>query len=132
QPVYVRSNPAEQTSTTTENKTETTTTANVDTTTGEMLPANIRPIDSTNVKTLVPTQTSDESTESILPKPVPLPLNQTSLKTEKPENAETNVNLPKADLRFLPNLSEMKTGEKMKIAVMINSAAPFRSAVLGL
>ncbi len=129
QPVYVKTNPAE-TSVNTGNKTENTIpTVN---TSGETLTANIRPIDSTNVKTLQVTPTSDSSnnsTESILPKPVPLPLQETSL---KPEPALTNPDAPKADLRFLPNLSEMKAGEKTKIAVMVKSATPFRSAVLGL
>jgi hypothetical protein len=45
---------------------------------------------------------------------------------------EVKANLPKAELRFLPGLSEMKAGEKTRIAVMINSASPFRSTVLGL
>ena len=39
---------------------------------------------------------------------------------------------PIADLQILPTLSEMKKGEKVKIAVMMRSATAFRSAVLGM
>ncbi|MGI8884557.1 MAG: cohesin domain-containing protein, partial [Pyrinomonadaceae bacterium] len=42
------------------------------------------------------------------------------------------VNAPQAQIQFLQNLTEMKAGEKTKIAVMIKSATAFRSAVLGL
>ena len=41
-------------------------------------------------------------------------------------------NAPTADLQFLSGLSEMKAGEKTKIAVMLRSATAFRSATLGL
>jgi Flp pilus assembly secretin CpaC len=127
QPVYVKTNPTE-TSANTQNKAEaTTTTAAVNTANTETFSANIRPIDSSNVKTLQVTPTSDSSTQGILPKPLTLPLQETSLKTE-PANADS----PKAEVRFLPNLPEMKTGEKTKIAVIVRSATPFRSAVLGL
>ena len=106
------------------------------TTTTDTLGANIRPIDSTNVKTLQVAPTSD--TESVLPKPVTLPLQELSLKnepaekTEKAVTTETKTDVPRAELRFLPALPEMKTGEKTKIAVMVKSATAFRSAVLGL
>jgi general secretion pathway protein D len=126
QPVYVRSNSTEISSTAS-NKTETT--AGVNTTNSDPLGAKIRPIDSTNLKTLLPTQTAADQTETVVPKPVPLPLEQTSLKAQM---TEVKANLPKAELRFLPGLSEMKAGEKTRIAVMINSASPFRSTVLGL
>jgi general secretion pathway protein D len=125
QPVYVKTNPTE-TSSKTENTTPT-----VNTSTSEA--ANIRPIDSTNVKTLQITPASDTSTEnSILPKPLTLPLQETSLKTEKTQTTEATADLPRAEVRFLPALSEMKTGEKTKIAVMVKSGTAFRSAVLGL
>lgn len=132
QPVYVRTNPAETSSNT--QTTPAVTTTNVSATNDGTQTANIRPIDSTDVRTVLPTPTSDTSntsTESILPKPVPLPLQQTSL---KPEPALTNTNgvSPTAEVRFLPNLPELKAGEKITIAVMVKSATPFRSAVLGL
>lgn len=121
-PNYVRTNGAEQNT-----KTETTTT-NVSQT-SENVSANIRPIDSTDVRTLQVTPTSDTSTESILPKPMTLPLQETSLKSDVPE---VKNDLPRAELMFVPGLPEMKTGEKMKIAVLVKSAAAFRSAVLGV
>lgn len=126
-PTYVKSNPTE-TSSATENKTEnspenavvTETPVNNNTTA-----ANIRPIDASNVKTLQVTPTSDNSKpeNSILPKPMTLPLI---------EEVEAKTNAPKAEIQFLPALGEMKKGEKTKIAVMIKSATGFRSAVLGL
>ncbi len=122
-PTYVRTNSTE-TSVKTEPNTENTKSNN-----SETLVANIRPIDASNVKTLQVAPTSDNSTETVLPKPMTLPLLETSLKSE---TTETKADLPKADVRFLPNLSEMKAGEKTKIAVMVRSATAFRSAVLGL
>ncbi len=134
QPVYVRTNPTEVSSNQTKTdatKTEATTTAAAaNTRSAETLPSNIRPIDSSNVQTLNFTPTSDTSTETVLPKPLTLPLEQTSLKTETP--ATSDVNAPKAELRFLPSLPAMKTGEKMKVAVVVKSATAFRSAVLGV
>jgi len=130
QPVYVRSNSTE-TSSTTEIKTDAVTNgANVNSTNGgETLTANIRPVDATNVRSVLPAPTSDESTDSLVPKPVPLPLNQTSLKTEQPE---ASVNAPQADFRFLTIPAQMKAGDKTRLVVMVKSATPFRSAVLGL
>ena len=58
-----------------------------------------------------------------------LPLIETSLKAE---NTDAKIDLPKAELQFLPNLPEMKAGEKTKIAILVKSATAFRSAVLGL
>ena len=138
QPVYVRTNPTETSSNTqTTQNTTTTVSASTDGTTT----VNIRPIDSTDVRTVLPTPTSDtsnttetntnNSTETVLPKPVSLPLQQTSLKPE-PTLLNTNTSAPTAEVRFLPGLSEMKAGEKMTIAVMVKSATPLRSAVLGL
>lgn len=126
-PTYVKTNSTE-TSSTTEPKTENTTPTETSNN-GETISANIRPIDASNVRTLQVAPTSDNSTETVLPKPMTLPLLETSLKSE---TTETKVDMPKADVRFLPNLSEMKTGEKTKIAVMVRSATAFRSAVLGL
>lgn len=126
-PTYVRTNSTE-TSVKTEPKTENTTPTETSNN-SETVSANIRPIDASNVRTLQVTPTSDNSTESVLPKPMTLPLLETSLKSE---NTETKADMPKAEVRFLPNLPEMKTGEKTKIAVMVRSATAFRSAVLGL
>ncbi len=132
QPVYVRTNPAE-TSSNTQTTPQQNTTPTVNTSGNGTLTANIRPIDSTDVRTVLPTPTSDNSntsTESVLPKPVPLPLQQTSL---KPEPAlENNAGTPNARVRLLPGLPEMKAGDKTKIAVMVDSSAAFRSIVLGL
>ena len=128
QPVYVKTNSTE-TSSKTATKPETTQPA-ANTANNETVAANIRPIDSTNVRTLPLTPTSDSSTESIVPKPMTLPLQETSLKSDA--STTTNGDAPKAEVRFLPALPEMKTGEKTKIAVMVKSATAFRSAVLGL
>lgn len=85
------------------------------------LAANLKPIDS-GVKTLQIVPTADTSANK-------LTLQQTSLKVTE----ETPIfNAPTADLQFIPNLPEMKKGEKTKIAVMVRSATAFRSAVLGL
>lgn len=120
-PTYVKSNPT-QTSLNTETPTTenqpTTETPKTDTTA-----ANIRPIDASNVKTLQVTPTSDNSTQSLLPKPMTLPLI---------EATEAKTIAPKAEVQFLPNLPEMKAGEKTKIAVLVRSATGFRSAILGL
>ncbi len=120
-PTYVKSD-ATQTSTNTETKTENTP-ALTQVSQTDLKTANIQPIDSSNVKTLQVTPTSDTSTQSVLPKPMTLPLI---------ENAETNAATPKAEVQFLPSLPEMKKGEKTKIAVLIKSATGFRSTVMGL
>lgn len=87
----------------------------------ETILANLRPIE-TSVKTLqiMPPPESANNVETV----------QTSLKAATSENS--NVVAPQAQLQFLTNLPEMKTGEKTKIAVMVKSATAFRSAVLGL
>ncbi len=83
--------------------------------------ANLKPIDS-GVKTLQITPASDTSGGK-------LTLQQTSLKVME----ETPIfNAPTADLQFVPNLPEMKKGEKTKIAIMVRSATAFREAVIGL
>ncbi|MGI8788992.1 MAG: secretin N-terminal domain-containing protein [Pyrinomonadaceae bacterium] len=117
---YVKSTapPASETKTTdaatTENKTEET---NQKT---DSIVANLKPID-TSVKTLqITPPTADSSDKTVT-------VEQTALKTE-----DVKSNAPVADLQILPTLSEMKAGEKTKIAVMIKSATAFRSAILGL
>ncbi len=86
----------------------------------------IKPIDSTNVRTLpvIPTADNSES-ESLVPKPIALPLNQLSLSSSTPAALS-------ADLQFLPSLPEMKAGERTRVAVIVRTPAAFRSAVLGL
>ena len=112
-PAYVKSNAP----TTTENNSTVTTAENkAETPAPDSIINNLRPIDVT-AKTLQITPTADSSEKK-------LDLKETSLKTTE----ET----PKADLQILPSLTEMKTGERVKLAVMIKSATAFRSAVLGL
>ncbi|MEO8073355.1 MAG: secretin N-terminal domain-containing protein [Acidobacteriota bacterium] len=83
--------------------------------------ANIKPIDS-GVKTLQIVSASDTSGGKLM-------LQQTSLKV----TGETPIfNAPTADLQFLPNLPEMKKGDKTKIAIMVRSATAFREAIIGL
>ncbi|MDQ3041624.1 MAG: hypothetical protein M3R11_04500 [Acidobacteriota bacterium] len=82
---------------------------------------NLRPIDVT-AKTLQITPTANSSESK-------LNVEETSLKTAEDT---PKVNAPTADLQILPSLAEMKTGERVKLAVMIKSATAFRSAVLGL
>ena len=80
---------------------------------------NLKPID-TSVKTLQIAPTADSTSGTVA-------LNQTSLKESEAKNAA-----PTAIWSILPTLSEMKTGEKVKLAVMIKSATAFRSAVVGM
>ncbi len=88
----------------------------------------IKPIDSSAVRTIPLNSTSDNSeADSIIPKPIALPLNQLALKS--PETTTTSL---VAGLQFLPMLPEMKSGEKTRLAVLVKTAASFRSAVLGL
>ncbi len=121
-PTYVKSETA-PTSLNTEPKTTENKDAATESSINNTTSANIRPIDSSNVKTLQVTPTSDTSTPSILPKPLTLSLIE--------ENEAAKL-APQAEVQFLPNLPEMKKGEKTKIAVLIKSATGFRSAVLGL
>ncbi len=121
EPAYVKSNSTP----TSETKTAETT-LEVKTETGTQNASafinSLRPID-TSVKTLqiMPTNSSSENTIAV---------KQTALKTTTEDAPK--INAPVADLQILPTLSEMKTGEKVKFAVMIKSATAFRSAVLGL
>lgn len=124
-PVYVKSSEPSQvvsqnTETVVEPKTETTEKAS-----SELNLSSLKPIDS-SVKTLNIGQTSELIQGS-------LPVRETSLKT--PETTDEDLlraASPKAEIKFLANLPEMKKGEKTKLAVMVKSATAFRSAVLGL
>ncbi len=85
----------------------------------------LKPID-TSPRTLQIGQTSDEGNTT------KVTLNQTSLKEPEAANAESEVAQPIARLQILPTLSVMKTGEKVKLLVMVSSATAFRSAVIGM
>ena len=50
----------------------------------------------------------------------------------RPKSKTENPVKPTASIQILPSLSEMKRGEKTKLAVMVQSGSAFRSAVLGL
>jgi general secretion pathway protein D len=78
---------------------------------------NLQPID-TSVKTLNFTQTADRPS-AVLPPPV---------STEAGPEPAALV----AELQLPASLPTLKAGEKTKIAVMINSSASFRSALMGL
>lgn len=84
----------------------------------------LRPIDS-GVETLQINQTADTGLNKTIFEGV-------SLKSSEQPAAAATVDAPTAEVRFLPNLPEMKAGEKTKIAVMVKSASAFRSSVLGL
>lgn len=127
-PVYIRSDRAE-TDTDSEIKSDAVS-ENTDRPTLSPNVANIRPIDSSDTRTLSVVSTSDTSTDSVIPKPVSLPLEETSLKVMP--KADLMVDAPRAELKFLPGLPELKAGEKTKVAVMVKSATAFRSAVLAL
>jgi hypothetical protein len=79
---------------------------------------NLRPID-TSAKTLDITKTADTSKANAQPEPAA-------------ESAQPLENKPVAQLSLGGNLSEMKTGQKVKIPVMVDSSSLFRSAVIGL
>lgn len=84
------------------------------------VPSILKPIDS-SVKTLQINTTADT------------PANKPETTAPKTENnPESNGSAPKAELKLLASLPEMKAGEKTKVAVLIKTASPFRSAVLGL
>ncbi len=118
-PTYVKSNPAtnsatEVKNTVTESQTETAINSS-------SLAAKLKPID-TSVKTLQIAPTVDSADKK-------LETQETSLKSDV-KAVESAPLL--AELQILPTLSEMKAGEKARIAVMIRSAAAFRSAVLAM
>jgi general secretion pathway protein D len=83
------------------------------------VPSILKPIDA-SVKTLQINTTADT------------PENRTETPSTKTENNPETTIAPKAELKLLSGLSEMKAGEKTKVAVLIKTATPFRSAVLGL
>ena len=132
-PTYVKTNPTTTTSTdttsstqttatTTENQTtvaQTNTTATTDSqVTNAVQNNNVKPIDS-SLRTLTLNPTADTSV-------------QNSTRENPVTTQETKSNAPLAELQILPTYSEMKKGEKTKIAIMVRSATAFRSAVLGL
>lgn len=122
-PVYVQSNNNGQNNNRTENATENNSNAATPVTTAVQNNANVNPVDTT-VRTLNLRPTADTSVQN----------NQEN--NAAPTNNEAaqneNRNAPSVQLQILPTLSEMKKGEKTKIAILTRSATPFRSAVLGL
>ncbi len=126
EPVYVRTNPSQNSETNAANNTETKSAE----TTAENKTENVSPEAAPILDSIKPIDTKVKT----------LQLAQTGLTSENktPITAMANVedaprtNAPAADLQILPTLSEMKAGEKTKIAVMIKSATAFRSATLGL
>lgn len=82
------------------------------------IPSILKPIDS-SVKTLQINTTADT------------PENKAT-KEEPTKESTPEASAPKAEVKLLSGLPEMKAGEKTKVAVMIKTASPFRSAVLGL
>ncbi len=88
---------------------------------------NLRPIDS-SVKTLQINETSDTSKAS---EPAAEPIQTNGPEVKTPENVPA-VTVPSAELQLPVAMPMLKAGEKTKIAVMVNSSAAFRSAVLGL
>ena len=92
---------------------------------------NLRPIE-TGVKTLRINETSDTSNAA---EPVVEPIKSpaTEIKAPVTESSATPVATgPSAELQLPVSLPVLRSGEKAKIAVMVNSSAAFRSAVLGL
>ena len=90
----------------------------------------LKPIETTNVKTLNlnPTSTGNKTLEI---KEISSPGNDI-LKAEPEANTDAVTPKPIANLSMLNAPKEMKRGEKTKIAVMVSSPTAFRSAVLGL
>lgn len=124
-PVYVKSGERETVSQNTETLTETApeSASEYGITNSGLNLSSLKPID-TSVKTLNIGQTSENVQTAV-------PLKETSLKVTG--DAETpSVKAPTAEIKLLPNLPEMKKGEKAKLAVIVSSATSFRSAVLGL
>ncbi len=118
-PAYVKSNAPTTEVETTETVAAENQTPNAEPNTN-LTTANLRPI-GTGVKTLDIMQTIGAPENKVA-------VGKTSLTAETaPKTAA-----PTANLQILPSLSPMKTGEKVKIAVMVKSATAFRSAVLGL
>ena len=122
-PTYVKSNGDTNASTTapTENQTPVVETRTVSTNT---VATSLQPI-GTTVQTLKIKPTVDSTDNNIF-------VQETSLKTDNKSTEADKTSAPTADLQILPTLSEMKAGEKAKLAVIVRSATAFRSAVFGL
>lgn len=126
-PAYVKDNPAatnasteaptEKQSTVADNQSDAAANSNT-------VAMNLKPID-TSVKTLQITPTADSGDNNIVTQ-------ATALKVDNKIEEAVKANAPAVDLQILPTLSEMKTGEKAKLAIIVRSATAFRSAVLGL
>ena len=119
-PTYVKSNPVTNASTTETAVTENQTSAQTNT---SSIATNLKPID-TSVKTLQINPTVDSADNK-------LETRETSLKSDNKTEEAVKPTLP-LELQILPTLSEMKTGEKAKLAIIVKSASAFRSAVLAL
>lgn len=106
----------------------------------DTIATNLRPIDSGNVRTLDLTKTLNSPTADgeVKVKQTSLTGDETNLKEDiintenTKENSVIEQNVPTATLQMMPKFSEMKAGDKTKIAVMVRSETAFRSAVLGL
>ncbi len=93
---------------------------------------NLQPIES-KVKTLQIEQTADNSPSENNTANQNPPVETTTAKPAENAVAENNDGVKEtADFQLLGNAKQMKAGEKTKIAVYINSASAFRSALLGL
>ena len=126
-PTYVKDNPGStngSTGTTTENQTTVAENKTDQTDNTSTVAANLKRIDS-SLKTLQITPTLDSADNNIVTQ-------TTSLKLDNKIEEAVKASAPNVDLQILPTLSEMKTGEKAKLAIVVRSATAFRSAVLGL
>jgi hypothetical protein len=124
-PTYVKTNPATtDTNASTEIQKPVTESPTDAATTTNTVATNLKPID-TGMQTLKITPTVDSMDNNPS-------LQETALKTENPLVEAAKANSPTAQLQILPTLSEMKTGEKAKLAIVVRSASAFRSAVVGL
>jgi general secretion pathway protein D len=85
----------------------------------------LKPIDSTNVKTLQIEQTSDTSKENV-------PTQKLSLPSENSVPKDNKTNVSNGEVQLFPTMRAMKVGEKMQVSVIIKSENAFRSAVLAL
>jgi general secretion pathway protein D len=84
------------------------------------MPENLKPIDN-GVKTLQLKQTADVSGEA----------NDAQPKMTEPV-VETTAAAPTVQMRFGSELPEMKAGDKIKIAILVDGSAAFHSGVIGL
>lgn len=85
------------------------------------MPENLKPIDNT-VKTLQLKQTADTQAAPVDDEP------KAAVNT-----AETSAGAaPTVQMRFASELPQMKAGEKVKLAVMVDGSSTFRSGVIGL